>query len=191
MKLAAWILLAAPVALLGQGTYTIDPAHSSAQFSVKHLMVSNVKGTFSGVKGSVTFDPNNLPGSKVEATIDVTTISTQEPKRDAHLKSPDFFEVEKYPTMAFVSKQFFREGNRLKVKGDLTMHGQTKEVVFDVDGPTQEVKTPMGVRVGATVSGTINRKDWGLNWNRAIETGGVVVGDEVKITIEVEATKKS
>ena len=190
MKLARLLLLVVPAALFGQGTYTIDPAHSSAQFSVKHLMVSNVKGTFSGLKGSVMYDPNNLAASKVEATIDATTINTQEVKRDAHLKSADFFDVEKYPTLTFTGKQFFKESGKLKVKGDLTMHGVTKEVVFDVDGPTAEVKTPMGTRVGATVSATVNRKDWGLNWNRAIETGGVVVGEEVKLIIEVEATKK-
>lgn len=191
MKLATFGLLAVPATLLGQSTYTIDPAHSSAQFSVRHMMVSNVKGTFTGLKGTVVFDHNNLPASKVDATADTTTINTQETKRDAHLKSPDFFDVEKFPAITFTSKQFYRDGGKLKVKGDLTMHGVTKEVVFDVEGPTPEIKTPMGVRVGATVTGTVNRRDWGLNWSRAIETGGVVVGDEVKVTIEIEASKKS
>lgn len=191
MKLGAIALFALSTAVFGQGTYTIDPAHSSAQFSIRHLMVSNVKGTFTGLKGTIVFDPNKLGASKVEATADATSINTQEPKRDAHLKSPDFFDVEKYPQLVFTSKQFYREGGKIKVKGDLTLHGVTKEVVFDVEGPSAEVKTPMGTRVGATVTGTVNRKDWGLNWNRAIETGGVVVGEDVKITVEIEATKKS
>jgi polyisoprenoid-binding protein YceI len=190
-SIVSLVLFLVPVIARAQATYTIDPAHSAAEFSIKHLMVSNVKGQFNNLKGTITYDANNLAASKVEATVDATTINTRELKRDAHLKSPDFFEVEKYPTFTFTSKQFYRDGAKLKVKGDLNMHGITKEVVLDVDGPTAEIKDPMGnMRFGAEITTTVNRKDWGLNWNRAIEAGGVVVGDEVKITLDIEATRK-
>jgi polyisoprenoid-binding protein YceI len=170
--------------------YSIDPKHSSAQFTVRHLMVSNVKGAFSNVTGTINYDPNNLAASSVDATIDVSTVDTRQPQRDADLSSPNFFDVAKYPTMTFKSKQFYREGGSLKVKGDLTLHGVTKEVVLDVDGPSPEVKDPWGnVRVGASASTKINRHDWGLNYNKMVEAGAVV-GDEITISIDLEATKK-
>lgn len=179
------------LAAFGQATYTIDSAHSSAQFSVRHMMVSNVKGEFSKTTGTIVYDPNNLGASKVEATIDATSINTREPKRDAHLKSPDFFDVEKFPTLTFASTSWNKQGGKLMIKGNLTLHGVTKEVVLAVDGPSAELKDQKGgARIGASATTTINRKDFGLTWNRAIETGGVVVGEEVTITIDLEATRK-
>ncbi len=170
--------------------YSIDPNHSSAQFTVRHLMVSNVKGAFSKVTGTINFDPNNLASSNVDATIDVSTVDTRQPMRDADLRSSNFFDVAQYPTITFKSKQFYRDGGALKVKGDLTMHGVTREVVLDVDGPSPEVKDPWGnQRVGASISTKINRHDWGLNYNKMAEAVAVV-GDEITINIDLEATKK-
>jgi polyisoprenoid-binding protein YceI len=174
-----------------QSTYDIDSAHSSAQFSVRHLMISNVRGEFNKVTGTVVYDAANPAASKVDASIDVSTINTREPKRDAHLKSPDFFDAAKYPTMTFKSTQVRKTGGGLEVKGNLTLHGVTREVVLAVEGPTPEQKDPWGnLRVGATASTKINRKDFGLTWNQALETGGVMVGDEIAITIDLEAVKR-
>jgi polyisoprenoid-binding protein YceI len=171
--------------------YQIDPAHSAAQFAVRHMMISNVKGEFTKVSGKVSFDPQNLAASSVEAVIDATSLSTREPQRDTHLKSPDFFDVAKFPTLTFKSKQIYRANGQLMMKGDLTMRGVTKEVVMTVDGPTAEIKDPYGnLRIGASATAHVNRKGWGLNWNGALEAGGVVVGDEVTITIDMEAMRK-
>jgi polyisoprenoid-binding protein YceI len=171
--------------------YSIDPNHSSAQFTVRHLMVSNVKGAFSKVTGTISYDPTNLATSSVDAVIDTSTVDTRQPQRDADLRSPNFFDVAKYPTIGFKSTQFYRAGNQLKVKGDLTMHGVTKPVVLDVDGPSPEVKDPWGnQRLGASISTKINRHDWGLNYSKTMETGGVVVGDEITISIDLEAVRK-
>jgi polyisoprenoid-binding protein YceI len=184
-------LLAASSAFSAVAVYQIDPSHSGAHFSIRHLMVTNVKGQFSNVKGTVHYDPQNPGASKVEATIDVSTVDTRQPKRDAHLKNADFFDVEKFPTMTFVSRRVSAAGpGKLKVVGDLTMHGVTKEVTLDVEGPTPEIKDPWGKsRIGASASTKINRRDFGLTWNKALETGGVVVGDEVTINIELALTK--
>jgi polyisoprenoid-binding protein YceI len=185
------VLLLLIPALAHSAEYSIDPNHSSAQFTVRHLMVSNVKGAFSKVTGTINYDPNNLAASNVDATIDVSTVDTRQPQRDADLRSPNFFDVAKYPTMTFKSTQFYREGEQIKVKGDLTMHGVTKQVVLDVDGPSPEVKDPWGnQRVGASILTKINRHDWGLNYSKTMETGGVVVGDEITISIDLEAVKK-
>jgi len=188
---AAVVVLAAP-SLAAAATWDIDSSHSAAQFSVRHLMISNVRGELGKVTGSVMFDGQDVAGIAVDATIDVTAIDTREPKRDEHLRSPDFFDVAKYPTMTFKSKRSEKVGaGKFKLVGDLTLHGVTKEVTLDVEGPTPEMKDPWGnVRVGATATTKINRKEFGLNWNAALETGGVVVGDEVSITLDVEAVKK-
>ena len=187
---AAFLLIATGVAS-AQHTYEIDTAHSSAQFSVRHMMVSNVKGEFNKVTGTVVYDPKNPAASKIDAVIDVTTISTREPKRDAHLKSPDFFDAAKYPAITFQSKSVLIANGKLQVRGNLTMHGVTHEVVLTVEPPSPEIKDPYGLlRTGTTASTKVNRKDWGLNWNAALETGGVVVGDEVTITLDVEMTRK-
>jgi polyisoprenoid-binding protein YceI len=173
-------------------TWQIDPDHSSFQFKVRHLMVSNVKGDFTKSKGVVTIDGKDIGSLKVELTIDAASVSTDHAKRDEHLRGPDFFDVAKYPTITFVSKKVVKDSpDRLKVIGDLTIHGITKEITVDVEGPTPEVKDPWGgFRRGATATTRINRKDFGLTWNRALETGGVVVGDDVNIYIEVELVKK-
>jgi polyisoprenoid-binding protein YceI len=172
--------------------YDIDPTHSSAHFSVRHLMVSNVKGEFTKVTGTVTWDPDNPASSKVEATIDVSSLHTRDEQRDGHLKSADFFDVAQYPEIKFVSKSVHPDGhNEYLVKGDMTIHGVTREVELQVEGPTPEVKDPWGnVKAGAAATAKTHRKDFGLNWNAALEGGGVLVGDEVKISLEVELTRR-
>lgn len=178
-------------ALSWAAEYQIDPAHSAAQFAVRHMMVSNVRGEFTKLSGKVIFDPQNLAASSVEAVIDAASLSTREAQRDTHLKSPDFFDVAKFPALTFKSKQIYRANGQLLMKGDLTMRGVTKEVVMTVDGPTPELKDPWGnLRIGASATARVNRKDWGLNWNAALEAGGVVVGDDVNITIDMEAIRK-
>jgi len=170
--------------------YKIDGSHSKAGFAVKHLMVSTVRGDFSKVSGTIVYDEKNPAATKVNATIDVTAVNTNEPKRDEHLKSPDFFDVAKFPTITFVSKSAKKTADGIAVTGDLTIHGVTKEVVLNVDGPTAEVKDPWGnMRRGATATTKINRKDFGLTWNKALETGGVMVSEEVSITVDVEGVK--
>ena len=172
-------------------TYTIDPAHSAADFKVRHLMVANVRGEFSGVSGTLTFDPANPANSKVEAKIPTATIQTRDTQRDAHLKSADFFDVEKYPEITFVSTKVVKNGgDEYKVTGDLTIHGITKSVTLDVEGPTPEVKDPWGnTKIGASAQTKVNRRDFGLTWNAALETGGVLVGDDVTIHLDLEFAK--
>jgi polyisoprenoid-binding protein YceI len=173
-------------------TYTIDPAHSAAGFKVRHLMVANVRGEFSGVSGTVVFDPANPAASKVEATILVNSIHTREDQRDTHLKSADFLDAEKYPTMTFVSRSIAGSGGEYKVTGDLTIHGVTRSVTLDVEGPAPEAKDPWGnTKSGAVATTTINRKDFGLVWNVALETGGVLVGEDVHITLELELLRQA
>ena len=173
-------------------TWQIDPDHSSFQFKVRHLMVSNVKGDFTKVRGMVTIDEQNIANLKVDITIDAASVNTGHAKRDEHLRNADFFDVTKYPTITFVSKKIERTGaNTLKVRGDLIIRGVTKEITVDVEGPTAEVKDPGGnFRRGATATAKINRQDFGIMWNRVLDTGGVVVGDEVNIYVEVELIKK-
>lgn len=184
------IALALP-AIASAATWTIDPDHTNIGFKVRHLMVSNVKGSFEKHTGSVDINDKDITKSKVEVAIDTSSINTSVQKRDEHLRSADFFDVAKFPTMTFVSKKVARAGkDKLKVTGDLTLHGVTKEVVLDVEGPSRESKDPWGViRRGATASTKINRKDFGLVWNKALETGGVAVGEEVLITLEIEMIK--
>jgi polyisoprenoid-binding protein YceI len=191
--LAAAVAVAVTVLPAGQAlaqpaTWTIDSAHSSAQFSVRHMMVSNVRGEFTSTKGTVRWDGRDLSTAVVEATIDAASIDTREPKRDAHLRSADFFDVEKFPTLTFKSTKVEPAGaGKLRMAGSLTMHGVTRQVVFDLDGPTPAIKDNRGnQRAGASATATISRKDFGLVWNSTLETGGVVVGDEVKITLDVE-----
>ena len=167
--------------------WNIDPAHSNAQFSVRHMMISNVKGEFTKVSGQVRFDPGKPETLSAEAAIDVSTINTREHDRDNHLKSPDFFHVEEFPTITFKSKRAEKSSDGVKLTGDLTIHGVTRQVTLNVEGPTPPTKDPWGnTRVGASAATKINRKDFGLTWNQALETGGVLVGDEIKITIDVE-----
>ncbi|HEX8817831.1 MAG TPA: YceI family protein [Terriglobales bacterium] len=172
-------------------TWNIDPAHTNAQFKVKHLMISNVKGEFTSVKGKAEINDADITKSYVEATIDTTSINTREPQRDAHLKSADFFDVDKYPTMTFKSTRISREGeDELGVEGELTIHGVTRKVVFDVKDLTPPAKDPWGnTRFGFEATTKINRKDFGLTWNATLETGGFMVGDEVTITLDAEFVK--
>ncbi len=172
-------------------TYTIDPAHSSAQLSVRHMMISNVRGGFSSVKGTVEFDPANPSDASVDVVIDATTIKTLDDQRDAHLKSADFLDVEKYPTIEFKSTKVTANGDgEAIVAGDLTIHGVTKPVTLKVEGPTPEGKDPWGnIRVGASATTKIKRSEFGLTWNAALETGGIMVSDELKIELEVQLIK--
>jgi polyisoprenoid-binding protein YceI len=167
--------------------WEIDSVHSGAHFTVRHMMVSNVRGEFGAVTGTLNLDEKDVTKSTVEASIDATTINTREPKRDTHLKSPDFFDVAKFPTITFKSKKVEAAGaGKLKVTGDLTMHGVTKSVVLDVEGPG----AAMGNKRGASATTKINRKDFGLGWNKVLEAGGVAVGEEVKVEIDLELNKK-
>ncbi len=191
-RFLALLLAAAPAAVLAQSTWNIDPAHSHAGFTVRHLVISNVQGQFQKVTGAVQLDEKDVTKSSVQATIDTTTIDTRVPDRDKHLKSPDFFDVEKYPTITFKSTKVEGAGQgKLKVTGDLTIHGVTKPVVLSVEGPTQEIKDPWGnARRGLSATTTVNRRDFGLNWSKVVEAGPVV-GDEVKIDIEAELVKQA
>jgi polyisoprenoid-binding protein YceI len=166
--------------------YTIDPSHSTAEFSVRHLMISNVKGRFGKLSGTVDLDVERPSASTVDVTIDATSIDTREEKRDAHLRSPDFFDVEKFPTLTFKSTSVAKTEDGFTVVGDLTMRGVTHPVTLEVDELSAPSKDPWGnTRVGASAKAKLNRKDWGLAWNAALETGGVVVGDQIKISIDV------
>jgi polyisoprenoid-binding protein YceI len=172
-------------------SWNIDPAHTTAEFKVRHMMITNVKGQFSAVTGVVEIDPDEVANSRVEVSIDASSISTRDAQRDAHLKSPDFFDVEKFPTLSFVSTRVTRKDDgELAVEGNLTIHGVTRKVVFEVEGPSQPAKDPWGnVRIGWSASTKINRKDFGLNWNAALEAGGLLVGDQVTITLDAQAVK--
>ena len=187
----AVFLLSIPILASG-ATYQIDPDHSSFQFTVRHMTVSNVTGEFKKVKGTVSIDGNDFTGLKVEVTLDAASVNTDNAKRDDHLRSEDFFDVAKYPTIIFVSKKVTRlDENRLKVVGDLTIRGVTREITVDVDGPSPEVKDPGGnIRRGATGTLKINRKDFGMMWHKTLDNGGLVVGDDVKISVEVELVRK-
>lgn len=169
-------------------TWKIDPVHSIAEFRVKHMMISNVRGQFTGVTGTLTYDPSDATKSHVEATIDVATIDTRDTQRDAHLKSADFFDLEKFPTFSFTSSSVTRRSDgAIAVSGPLTLHGVTKEVEFAVEGPTPPVRDPWGnTRIGVSASTKIQRKEFGLNFNAALDAGGVMVGEEVSITLELE-----
>jgi polyisoprenoid-binding protein YceI len=171
--------------------YDIDSAHSAAQFSVRHLMVSNVRGSFKKVTGKVVFDEANPSATVVQASIDVSTVDTGEAGRDTHLKSPDFFDLAKFPTMTFVSKSASKTSQGIDLTGDLTLHGVTKSVVLHVSDITKEIKDPRGMlRIGATAMTVINRQDFGMVWNHNLDGGGVVVGNEVTITIDIEVARK-
>lgn len=186
----ALLLLLIPV-LAAAATWNIDPDHSNVQFKVRHLTIADVKGTFEKFQGVVQYDEQDISKATVQVTIDVASINTGVAKRDEHLRSPDFFDVAKYPTMTFVSKKVNRVGpDKVHVSGDLTLHGVTREVVLEVTGPTKEVKDPWGnVRRGAAATTTLDRRDFGLTWDKKLETGEVMVGYEVTIALELEMIK--
>lgn len=189
--LAALLLLASP-GPLHAGSWEFDPDHTGVHFKVQHLMVSSVRGEFEKVSGKVVYDEADVTKSAADITIDAASINTRVAKRDAHLRSPDFLDAEKHPKITFRSKRVEKAADgRIRMTGDLTIRGVTKEVALDVEGPSPAVKDPMGnLRVGGHATTKIRRKDFGLTWNKAIETGGVVVGDEVEITIDVEIYRK-
>jgi polyisoprenoid-binding protein YceI len=190
MRWGIALLLISPT--LSAATYQIDGAHSSAGFTVRHMMVSNVSGAFTKLSGSVDYDADNLAQSRIEVTIEAASVNTRNEGRDKHIRTADFFDVENYPTITFRSKRVEKAGEgRLRVVGDLTLRGVTKEVVLDVEGPTPEIQQQSAFRMGASATTRINRKDFGVNYNRVMDSGGVVVSDEVRITIDVELVRKA
>ncbi|HEV2169891.1 MAG TPA: YceI family protein [Candidatus Binatus sp.] len=188
----AFVVALAIPALAHADTWQIDPAHTNVEFTVRHMMISNVKGQFEKTSGTIAADGNDPASAKIDATIDASSINTRVEKRDMHLKSPDFLDVAKYPTITFKSTKVEADGqNKWKVTGDLTLHGVTKPVVLEVESSGPPIHDPMGnTRAGASATTKINRSDFGLTWNKALESGGVMVGDEIAISIDVEAIKK-
>ncbi|HKC58963.1 MAG TPA: YceI family protein [Myxococcales bacterium] len=186
MKTALVVLLFAAPALAVE--LQVDPQHSTATFAITHMMVSTVRGNFGKVTGTINHDPKDPTKSVANIQIDPASLDTRVEKRNAHLKSADFFDVQKCPEMTFKSTKIEKAGEKkYKVTGDLTMHCTTKPVTLDVEGLNGPVKGPMGANLyAATATGKLNRKDFGLNWNKAIEAGGVVVGDEVQLTVDLE-----
>ena len=172
-------------------SWNIDPAHSHAEFKVKHMMISNVKGSFSGISGTLVEDPADPSLNRVDASIDIGTVNTGDEKRDEHLKSADFFHHEQHPHMTFRSTKVEKKSDEeYAVTGDLTLHGMTKSVTFAVEGPSQPAKDPWGnMRIGLSATTKINRKDFGLSWNAALESGGILVGEDVQISLEVQLIK--
>jgi polyisoprenoid-binding protein YceI len=188
---SAIALLTSLSALAQTSTWNIDPAHSTAQFTVRHLAISNVSGNFTKVTGSVVLNDKDITQSQVSASIDVSSVDTRVEARNKDLKSPNFFDVEKYPTIEFKSKRIVSSGGRLQLIGDLTIHGTTREVTLDIDGPTPELADPWGnSRRGISATTTIDRKDFNLVYNNLLKTGEAVVGDNVKIQIDAEIVKK-
>ncbi len=173
-------------------TWQIDPAHTAAGFSVRHLMIATVRGQFKGVTGTVLWDDQDINNSTVDVTIDANTVDSGEAKRDADLKSANFFDVKNYPTITFKSTKIEKiSAGKMKVTGNLTIHGVTKQVVLDVEGPSGAVKDPWGnTRVALNASTTVNRLDYAVKWNAKMDSGGMVVGDDVNINIDLEMTKK-
>lgn len=185
------LALLAPLSAMAS-TWSLDADHSTAQFKVRHLMISNVKGVFEKISGTLTLNDQDITASSVNVSIDVASVNTNIKKRDDHLRSPDFFDVAKFPTMTFVSTKVVKAGkDKMNVYGNLTIKGITRPIVLNVDGLTAEVKDPWGNgRRGASATTTINRKDFGVLWNKAMDNGGMVVGEEVGIQLEVEFIKK-
>ena len=171
-------------------TWNIDPAHSAAEFKVKHMMISNVRGKFGGISGVLHRFEADHTKSTLEVSIDASTVNTQDAQRDGHLKGPDFFHVEKFPAMTFKSTHIEKKGDGFAVTGDMMIHGVTKPVVLSVEEVSEPAKDPWGnTRIGLSATAKINRKDFGLTWNTALETGGVLVGDDVAITLDVQLIK--
>ena len=188
---SAIALLASLPALAQTSNWNLDPAHSTAQFTVRHLAISNVTGSFTKVTGSVVLSEKDITQSQVLASIDVGSVDTRVEMRDKDLRSPNFFDVEKYPTIEFKSKRIVSSGGKLQVIGDLTIHGTTREVTLDVDGPTPEMTDAQGnSRRGISATTNINRRDFNLVYNNLLKTGEAVVGDSVKIQIDAEIVKK-
>lgn len=192
--MTAVVMMLATVPGVAQvSTWEIDSVHSGAHFSVRHMMIATVRGEFRKVTGTINMDEKDISKSSVEAVIDAATIDSREERRDNDLRSANFFDVAKFPTITFKSKSVTRLGEgKFKVAGDLTMHGVTKEVILDVEGLNTQVTDPRrGPKMGASATTKINRSDFGLTWNRVVETGGVAVSDEVGIIIDLELVKKA
>jgi polyisoprenoid-binding protein YceI len=171
--------------------YALDASHSHLGFSVRHMMISNVRGEFGTLAGEVSYDPKHPEATRLDVTVDPASINTREAKRDAHLRSPDFFDVEKYPRITFSATHTRRRGDMLEVTGNLTLRDTTREVTLTVDEVTPEHVDPFGNRrIGATAHTKIRRSDFGMQWNAALEAGGVLVGDEISLQIEVELIRK-
>jgi polyisoprenoid-binding protein YceI len=173
-------------------TYKIDKAHSEADFTIRHMAISNVNGRISNITGTVSFDPSDVSKSAVDATIDVSTVDTGVAARDTHLKSPDFFDTAKFPTMVFKSTSVTKDGDGLDVKGDLTMHGVTKPVTLKMDEPSKEQLGMDGKSHarGFEATTTLNRKDFGLTWNGTLKSGDAVLGDEIKVSLSIEGDRQ-
>jgi len=190
--LYAQVPAAAPAAAPSPDTWELDQAHTTAQFTVRHMMVTNVHGTFGKVAGKISYDGKDLSTLAADVSIDATSINTNNEKRDAHLRSPDFFDTVNNPSITFKSKRVEKgAAGMFKLIGDLTIRGVTKEVALDVEGPTSPVNAGAVTKIGATATTSINRHDFGVKWSRPIEAGGVVVGDMVKITLEIEANRRN
>jgi polyisoprenoid-binding protein YceI len=187
-QIFASLMMASPV--LAANEWSVDPAHSQVNFSVRHMMISNVHGNFAKVEGKAHYDGKDLNEAKVEAKIDVSSIDTHDAQRDGHLKSPDFFDVAKYPDITFVSGKIVPTKDGLDIKGNLTLHGVTKPVTLHAAKLSEPVKDPYGaIRIGTSASTTINRKDFGMTFNKQLDNGGAMVGDEVAMQLDVELTK--
>jgi polyisoprenoid-binding protein YceI len=187
----ALLVSSAGMASAQTSNWTIDPHHSTAQFTVRHMGISNVSGSFTQVSGSAVINDKDITQSQVDAVIDVKSVDTRVPDRDNDLRSPNFFDAEKYPTIEFKSKRIVNSNGKLQMIGDLTMHGTTREVTLDLDAPTAELTDNSGgQRRGFSASTTINRKDYGVVWSHTLKSGEAVVSDNVKIQIDVELVKK-
>lgn len=188
---AAALLTAVASASAQVSKWQIDPAHSEADFTVRHMGISNVHGRFGNLNGTLTLDEKDITKSSVKATVDVTTVDTGVAQRDTHLKSPDFFDSTKYPQMAFVSKSLTSSNGQSQLTGDLTLHGVTKSVTLTLDGPSKEQLDPYGkIRRAFSATTTIHRQDFGLNWNGNLKSGDTVVGDDVKVELDIELIKQ-
>jgi polyisoprenoid-binding protein YceI len=175
---------------LGESTWKIDPAHSQSEFTIRHMAISNVRGRFTSIAGTIVLDDKDLAKSNVQATIDTTTVDTGVAQRDGHLKSADFFDVAKYPTMSFASKSVTRSGDEYLVNGDLTIHGVTKPVVLHLEAPgNEQIGIDKKAHRGFSATTTIHRQDFGLVWNGPLPSGDNMLGDDVKISLDIEAAK--
>jgi len=193
VKIAALVVAFALPSFAQTGSWNVDPAHSKAVFSVRHMGISTVRGEFFNMTGQAQVDDQDVSKSQIEVTLDATTVNTGQSDRDADLRSPKFLDVTKFPTMTFKSKSVSSSADgKLKMTGDLTIHGVTKEVTFDLDGPTAAIKDRQGnLRRGASATAKINRKDFGISFNAVMDNAGLVVSDDVSITIDLELTKKA
>ena len=190
IAIAIAIVVALPV-LAHADTWQIDSSHTSVEFTVRHMMISNVKGQFQKTTGTITANGNDPASAKIDVTIDASSVDTRVERRDAHLKSPDFLDVAKFPTITFKSTKVEAAGpNKWTMIGDLTIHGVTRPVVLDVEGSGSPIQVMGHTRAGASATTKIKRSDFGLTWNKALETGGMLVGDDIAISIDLEAVKQ-